>query len=196
MKHALFLVFLVLLCNSCKSQEADTRTLETDLPDTKTTTGELVERIERLENGLASLSDRVFRESRELFQLKTDHLSIVLDVLSLNTYQRVETPTGEFFLVMVGDVTPFVNGYKLKLLIGNLSTGSYQGFTAHLVWGDTDTDVAGWYESLERQDFEVSETLHSGTWNPVELVIAPATESDLEYLEFSMETGIVNLRGR
>ena len=55
-------------------------------------------------------------------QVKTD--SISLD-LTQRSYQRLDTDTG-FFLVSVEEALPYLNGYKIRLSVGNPSNATYK----------------------------------------------------------------------
>jgi len=93
-------------------------------------------------------------------------------------FSTVETNNGRL-LVHCEDVSPYLNGFKLKLQIGNPSTLTYLGIKLYTL-GATPTDV--------------SQDLVPGAWTNVNVVVAPATASDVSELLVKIETNKVSLR--
>lgn len=176
------LLALALLATGCMTG-AEQQSL-TNAPTKET---ELIERIERLEKSLASEIERSFKNLKDILEIRFPK-PVRLNVSDLKSYQRITSSNdGTPFFLSLRDVVPFLNGYKLKLEVGNPSSVQYQGFTAYLHWGSS--------EARHSQQYSLTEVLRPGRWTPVEIVLTPASKTDLEHLEFSMETAVIVLQG-
>jgi hypothetical protein len=124
--------------------------------------------------------------------------SVSLD-LSEKTYQRLDVDNG-FLLISVESAEPYLTGYKLHLNIGNPLLVTYPGFKAKVKWSKaydyskfTSPSFEEWKKSVQEKEFDLPNSLSSGNWNPVELVLAPATPEQLGDVELSITTNIVRL---
>jgi hypothetical protein len=121
---------------------------------------------------------------------------VMLDAVSKG-FQRIDSDTGSF-LVSCEDVTPYLDGYKIRLRIGNLSSATYNGFKLTVKWGramPTTVDQAdGGTNSLKEKEMSFTEDLRPGAWNSVEVVLSPAKPDQLKFLVLAnMETPILSL---
>ena len=129
-------------------------------------------------------------------QDRTD--SVTLD-LTEPTYQRLDTDNG-FFLISSEQATPYLNGYKVTLKIGNPLSVSFSGFKATVKWGKTydykqytSESYDAWQKALQEKQISFADVLERGTWNKVELVLAPATAEQLGYVNVSLSTNTVRM---
>jgi hypothetical protein len=123
---------------------------------------------------------------------------IVLDFTD-TSYQRLDTDNG-FLLVSAVQATPYLNGYKIVLKIGNPLSMTFSGFKAKIKWSKaydfkqyTQASYAEWEKSVSEKEVSLTNVLEGGAWNTVELVIAPATPDQLEYVTLSVQTNTVRL---
>lgn len=127
---------------------------------------------------------------------KQDKNDEVLLHPSSRDFQRLDTNLGSF-LVSIKDVSPYLNGYKIILNIGNPSAADFADATIHLKWGkpyNAKLSMDVWENSLRSQDTKLTTNLSSATWNTVEIILAPASPDELQYLRLSMDTPSVILR--
>jgi uncharacterized lipoprotein YehR (DUF1307 family) len=122
--------------------------------------------------------------------------SITIDATSKG-FQRLDTDLGPF-LISVDGVTPYLNGHKLNLRIGNPSMCNFAGFTLKAKWGGAfnqngEVTYADWEKSLKSKEENFTERLEPGAWNKIEIVLAPAKPEQLEYIEIQMEVNHVLL---
>lgn len=120
--------------------------------------------------------------------------TVNLDVSSRG-YQRLDTESGSF-LVVIQDVSPYLNGQRLKLNVGNLSYITYRGFTIRATWAKkltTGMKIADWRTSRQEKEITFTDTLLPGRWNSVDLLLVPATAEQLGYLTIAMNTSEVYL---
>jgi hypothetical protein len=132
-------------------------------------------------------------------QVQHDHITLNL---AERTYQRLDTDNG-FFLISVREATPYLNGYKIHLHIGNPSFATYAGFTVKTKWGKvynwttySEASFNEWQKSLQEKEVSFPDALDAGAWNNVEVILAPATADQLGYIELSLSTDTVKLTSR
>ncbi len=161
---------------------------------------ELKEQVRQLRDKIAVLESKLsFDEdmiNAKQFERKTVELSV-----AGHGYRKLDTDDGTF-LVGVDQVVPYLNGYKLTLLIGNPSFATYSGFKVKIRWG-TRFDVGPftdkkafdeWEKSIQEKEQSFADVLEPGSWNKAEFVVIPATAEQLGMMSISMTTGQVALR--
>lgn len=130
---------------------------------------------------------------------KQDRKDSVSLNLSEKTYQRLDMDNG-FLLISVESAEPYLTGYKLHLSIGNPLLATYPGFKVKVKWSKaydyskfTSASYEEWKKSVQEKEFDLTNSLSSGSWNPVELVLAPATPEQLGDVELSITTNTIRL---
>jgi len=119
---------------------------------------------------------------------------IMLDPTS-EGFQRLDTTLGSL-VVSVKSVTPYLDGYKVDISIGNPMDMDFNGFVLSCQWGLAPKIGANYDEiqkSQKSQDFQRTEVLLAGHWNPVELIIAPATTDEIKNLRISIKLNTIGL---
>jgi hypothetical protein len=103
-------------------------------------------------------------------------------------------------LISVKDAAPYLNGYKLHLNIGNPLSASYSGVKVKVRWARaydftkyTEASFDDWQKSVQEKATSLVDVLAAGTWNNVEVILAPATTEQLEFVTLSMSTDTVRL---
>jgi hypothetical protein len=129
-------------------------------------------------------------------QIKTD--SISLD-LTQRSYQRLDTDTG-FFLVSVEEALPYLNGYRIRLSVGNPSYATYKDYKLTVKWNKaydwakyTQASYDEWNKAIQEKEISFPDSLKPGAWNSVDLILAPVSPDQLGYLMLSMTTSTVSL---
>ena len=93
-------------------------------------------------------------------------------------------------------VEPYLQGYKLHLQIGNPTNLTVNNAQLGVRWGaayEAEKDFASWYKSLKETTLTLTENLKPGFWNDVDVIVSPATASELAYLKVSIKTDSVSL---
>lgn len=142
---------------------------------------ELEKRLDALENRNAELSVEV-----------NQYRSALLDC-GKPGYRRLDTNIGTL-LVTCEDVQPFLDGFKLKLHLGNPSLLRYSGFEVHAKWMENMWDEVLEPEAVKSRTVSLPDELLPGTWSTVSIVIEPATAKELANLQVSIETDKLSLR--
>jgi hypothetical protein len=149
-------------------------------------------------NNILTLQGQVMVLNAEVQMLLAPDASVVLDPTT-RAYSIVKTNLGQL-LVSVVDFSPYLNGYKLKLAVGNPSFVTYNGAKLAVRWGTApswgkkDFDGATWNQSLQTKELSITNSILPGAWNNVEVVVAPATAEQTAYLALSINLDQVALR--
>lgn len=168
--------------------------------------------IELILQDLSVLKGRVSALQQEVSDLRTSlfwvqlqqdqYRTINLDLSSPRKYQRIDASTGSF-LVSVIEGVPYLEGYKLRLNIGNPSYATYAGFTLKAKWGPkydysaySVASYAKWEESLREKEFSFTDHLRPGVWNWVEVILADTKANELGFFQLSLEADTVSLLSR
>ena len=122
----------------------------------------------------AKLSESLSTAESDISVLKfTKADSSTSAVLSTDShgFARADTDAGSF-LVAVEDVTPYLDGFKVKLSVGNINTSVYTNVKLKLSWYPSTK-----YSPYKQKDESLNQCLKSGIWNPIE-VILPNTKPE------------------
>jgi hypothetical protein len=163
--------------------------------------GSLENEVKNLQVKLNTLESKLTFDEYLLGTKQVQHDHITLNVAE-RTYQRLDTDNG-FFLISVREATPYLNGYKIRLHIGNPSFATYEGFTVKTKWGKvydwatySEASFNEWQKSFQEKEVSFPDALDAGAWNNVEVILAPATADQFGYIELSLSTDTVKLTSR
>jgi len=95
----------------------------------------------------------------------------------------------------VKDVSPYANGVKIKLNIGNPTSATFPGLKLDVVWANAAPGTKN-YDPSTRQTKEISipGEIKPGMWNTEEIVLAPAKPDQIDYLTIKPSAPSVILR--
>lgn len=110
-----------------------------------------------------------------------------LDLTDKN-FSTVRTSLGTF-LISVQDVSPFANGLKVKMHIGNPQAMTYPGIKIKASWTNASSKSGAPIE----KEIDWSQSLLPGAWNRVEMVLSPADPKDIENVKISIVPSRVQL---
>jgi hypothetical protein len=146
-------------------------------------------RVDGLEKTVHDLERRLYR----LELARSEYSKTTIDPSTKN-YGRLDTDVGRL-LVICEDVSPYANGYRVSIRIGNVTMATLNGFKLNVSWGRAygDTTVIGWEAARHESTFDYTEELLPGRWNKVSFVLAPAQSHDLDLVTLGVETDRVSL---
>jgi hypothetical protein len=172
-----------------------TRPASEQIAEMKKEIASLQTRIGALEKAKSDLEFRLFQ--LELSQ--NAHNTALLDLTS-HEYQRLDTATGTF-LVSFEDATPYLDGYRVTLSIGNPSFATFKGFKLKVKWNTkydyakyTTTSYEQWNKAMQERESSFVDELKPGAWNNITLLLPSTSNNQLGYFLLSMETSTVSLR--
>lgn len=111
----------------------------------------------------------------------------------------VDTGSGVLFIAR-GEAVPYLNGYKVKLNVGNPWVARILGADIKVRTGTPRPTVdsvgfdiqklkrarASWESGLKETDITVTEPLEPGKWISLEVLILPASSEQLGYMDVSI----------
>lgn len=170
---------------------------------TDSKTSELEQKLSGVETRINEMQSTVDYQRTRMarFQVEKDRYSKVYLDTSSKGFQRLDTNCGTFW-VMLENVEPYPDGYKLVLSIGNPYYAIFSGMKTLARWGPafdgnvSEKDVSAyeaWEKTLKEKEETMTSELRPGTWNKMTLILAPAKQEDLAYVEFSMTVEQVKL---
>lgn len=99
-------------------------------------------------------------------------------------YGLVQTRFGAF-TVSIKAVTPYLDGYKVKFVIGNLTGADFSGAKITVGWG-----------SHQSREFNVTNRFSSGAFTTTEVALTPAVSEDIKACYVSIRLDELLLRER
>jgi hypothetical protein len=168
--------------------------------DQRVELGQLDARVRALEDSV-----RWFRLTMSLQQLRRDvYKTATFDPAAGEGFSRLDTSVGSL-VVSIQQVTPFADGVRVRLHIGNLTSATINGGTMKVKWGsrmpELFADSTGaaydrWSKSLKEREVKFLETLQPGTWNNVNLTLPGTPPTQFGYLNLEMEVQNISMRVR
>ena len=131
--------------------------------------------------------------------------SVEFDPSEQRSYQRLDTNNG-YFLVILDNVSTYLDGQKVTLTIGNPSSIQYSGFKLKATWGmrypaydgKFSDEWAKKYEeasaSTQTKEISLTDALPPGTWTKVTFNLSPATSKNFGRLSLEMTTNNVRMK--
>ena len=115
-----------------------------------------------------------------------------------DTYGVATTRFGRFVIVTRG-VSPYLDGYKVKLAIGNITTATFRGAKIRVIWQLpfpekwTTEKSREWRESLKSKEFDVTNAFLPGKYTSVDLALVPAKPAELRDLQVGLEFNMISI---
>ena len=107
-------------------------------------------------------------------------------------FARLDSENGTFF-VACDKAEPYLDCYKIIVLIGNPSTLTYRGADFRFSWSENPYTRFRDPGRLRKTNRSFQGSLLPGTWNTVQINIGPATSKELANLYVTMTTNTVAL---
>ena len=98
--------------------------------------------------------------------------------------------------IQMADIKAYANGSKINLKIGNPLSSSINGLKAKLQWGRVNDEGGPINETAKSKDFTFTETLRSGAWTTIPVVLDGIPPAELGFVRVSevTHTGISLIR--
>ena len=130
-----------------------------------------------------TLEEKVKRLQRELFILKMQVGNMSGGSVEVSTEDKghyiAQTKYGSF-AVVCENVTPYLDGYKAQLSVGNLTNARFNGAKIGLHWGK---------DNNNSKYMSVTNSFLPGRYTTVELILTPAKPEDIKTFSVTLEFG-------
>ncbi len=157
------LLFFCFIAFGCERKAPDAPAFKA-APDKKES---LQEKVDSLQRDLYWLRMRVGNMSGGSAEVSTEEKG----------YSIAQTKYGSF-AVICKNVTPYLDGYKVQLDIGNLTSARFNGAKISLLWGKD-------YNSSK--NMSVTSSFLPGRYTTVELVMTPAKPEDMKTFSVALD---------
>lgn len=153
-----------------------------------------------IQNQVSDLQARMTQINEVVSNNSNGRNQVVFDISKSTGYYRIDSNLGIFY-VGITHVEKYLEGYKVKVRIGNPQQCSYGSANIQLGWGkppidsgDEATNVSN-LMNLEKASIKLPGSIKSGIWNEFEIQLTPMTEEDLHYVTMSLVLDGITLNG-
>ncbi|WP_157658578.1 DUF3251 domain-containing protein [Burkholderia ubonensis] len=166
---------------------------------------------------IEALKQQIATLSQQLQQAQQSQVALAGRVSMIEFWRTVEAsnsaeldPTSKSYgvaktnlgnlLISVDNISPYADGYKVRLMVGNPNMVTFVGaklrvqWTEKPRWDEKSFDSAKWNASIQQKDVDIVNNLLPGTWNPIEVVVSPATAAQTGYLAVSATLDKLSMR--
>ena len=174
---------LVAGCNQGSTTPAATP--NTSQQPTATPTSELTEQIKKLRSDLFILQFRVSALESGEATVSTEE----------EGYGVAKTKFGPLTISTRG-ATPYLDGFKVKLRIGNLTNANFNGAKLNVVWGPPfdEKNIEEWNKNQRKKEIDLTTRFLSGVFTDVEIALTPAKAEDIKSFTVGIELNQLSLR--
>ena len=161
------ITLLLILISNCSNENYEKRLKKVE------------DRVAELERKDSAAFDRIWN-----LEIKAPPIaeSAIFDATKSEGYICVNSNVG-IFLITLNAVEPYLDGYKVKINLGNPSYITYDGAKLNVIWG----------KHFRIKEINLVKELKAGYWNPVEFIISPAKTEDTKYIEISISVSQLSL---
>jgi len=108
-------------------------------------------------------------------------------------YGTARTQFGPF-TVQIASVTPYLDGYRVKLTNGNLTSATFKGAKLKVSWGPIDMKDEVDARNFHDKEIGVTDTFLAGTLTPLNVVLTPARPKDIKAIMVEIHLNQMSLR--
>ena len=137
----------------------------------------------------------------ELFALKQRVATLESGEATVSTdeegYDVARTKFGPLTVSTRG-ATPYLDGYKVKLRIGNLTNANFNGAKVKLGWGPPfdAKNYQEWSKAQKSKEVDITTKLASGAFTDVEVSLTPAKPEEVKSFTVGFTLNQLELRAR
>lgn len=146
--------------------------------------------------------------SEDVSKLQTDLLMLQYRVDALESadalvsaeeqgYGIAKTKFGAF-TISARSVTPYLDGFKVKLRIGNLTSANFNGAKITVSWGPPfdQKNLVEYYKNQKKKEFSVTNQFSPGAFTDLVVAITPAKPEEVKMLSVGIQLDQLALRVR
>jgi hypothetical protein len=178
--------FTLLKASSGLNLADKVKKLDTDFPV-------LRDKIDSMSNDLASISTDLNTVSNKVDSISKASAGLASRVAALEPGSAILSTENEGytisstkfgpFIIMKRGVTPYQEGFKVKLGIGNLTAAAFKGARLHVTIGNQQSKI-----------YNISEELSPQAYTNVEIAISPARADEIKTLQVGLELSQMYLK--
>lgn len=110
------------------------------------------------------------------------------------SYTLVNTRHGPFTVALVG-LTPYLDGYKAKLRIGNMTSAIFKGAKLDASWGPLiSAGAEDYFGKRKNKEFDLSTEFKAQSFTEIEVALSPAKPDEVKEIDIGLDFNVVSLR--
>ena len=152
----------------------------------------LTDQVKKLSADMSKLKEKVDSISTKVDSISNDYTKVAFRVMALepsnallNTekegYAIANTKFGPFIITKRG-MSQYLDGYKVKLGIGNFTNATFKEAKLNVTWGS------------QKKEFNITDELSSGAYTNIEIALAPAKTEEIKTIQVGIELSKVYLK--
>jgi peptidoglycan hydrolase CwlO-like protein len=153
----------------------------------------LKDKVDSMSNNLASISKDLSSVSNKIDSISNNYAGLASQMAALEPnnallstesegYTIANTKFGPFIIMKRG-VSPYQEGFKVKLGIGNLTPAAFKGARLHVTLGNQQNKI-----------YNISDELSPQAYTNVEIAITPAKADEIKALQVGLELSQIYLK--
>lgn len=152
-------------------------------------------------NSTLEIGEQIKKLRSELFALELRLSALESGDATVSTeeegYDVAKTKFGPFTVSTRG-AAPYLDGFKVKLRIGNLTNANFSGAKLNVAWGPpfTEKSVEEWSKNQKKKQIDLTTRFLSGAFTDVEIVLTPAKAEEIKSIAIGIELNQLSLRAR
>lgn len=139
-------------------------------------------------------------------QLRMDSFFLASRVEALESGKATVSTEGEGYdvartrlgplTVSASGVSPYLDGFKVKLTVGNLTNADFIGAKVTVGWGPPydGEDSEEWQKKQKKKEMAVTAQFSSGSFTDIEAILTPAQPEDIKSITVGFELSQIALR--
>jgi hypothetical protein len=146
--------------------------------------------------------------SKQITELKSELLVLQIRVSALESgeatvsteeegYDIAKTKFGPFTVSCSG-ATPYLDGFKVKLRIGNLTNAKFNGAKLNICWGPRfDSEkikYEEWSKNQKKKTINLTDSFTPGSFKDIEVALTPAKAEEIKFFTVGIELNQLALR--
>lgn len=154
-----------------------------------------VEIVESTLKVLADANQKQLDEQFKYIQTRIDNMDNQPVFVSTEGegYSIAKTPFASF-IVSASEAEPYLDGYKVKLRFGNLTTARFAGAKVAVSWGPNADNPRAWINGRKDKVFSTPKDFLPGQYAEVEVTLTPASASDVKQIMVGITLNSMSLR--
>jgi hypothetical protein len=179
-------------CSS--SNEEKIEDLKNDISILQIESSFLLDRIAELEKENIELSGKILEVQSEILPD-----TIYVNLKEKGGFEKLNTRYGSLFVSPVS-ATPYLDGYKIILQIGNPHFCTFCNPKFSVVWRmsykklkEQGLKFSDWDKSKKEKEFCLQSKIEAGKWNFIELILTPCSVDELGCVELKFDCNTVSL---
>jgi hypothetical protein len=112
-------------------------------------------------------------------------------------YDIAKTKFGPFTVSSRG-ATPYLDGFKIKLRIGNLTNAKFNGAKLNISWGppydNKNSNYEEWSKNQKKKTVDLTTSFSPGAFNDIEIALTPAKAEEIKSFTVGIELNQLALR--